>query len=79
MIIKSASRIKSQINIIISNNFNLFENKGYVFTYLCCHYYCYSVDHNDDDVYILGFSAVVNSKTEKKEAEKKKKKRRKNE
>ncbi len=43
-----------------------------MFTYLRCHYYCYLDD--DDDVYILGLSVVVNSKTENKEAEKEEKK-----
>lgn len=41
-----------------------------MFTYLCCDCYSYDVD----DVYILGLSAVVNSKTEEKKRQKRRKK-----
>lgn len=47
-------------------SFRFIRNKGLVFTYL----FCYSYD--DDDVYILGLSTVVNSTREKKKQPEKK-------
>jgi len=59
----------------VSNHTNVFEIRV-----ICLHIFAATATttHDVDDVYILGLSAVVNSKTEEKEAEKKKK-RRKNE